>query len=804
MRILPILKGETVGASPIFKAIMSHPSVRRLQPTAQVWPDRWLADAAIRRGMPAAARLGEFPSLPTAWEALIAAGAVDDAVLDLACMVSATKPADLSRVGPADALLMSRTIAERFSVVPLGTDGPTIIVASANPLSSTLERDLSHATRRRIHIVTASPSAIAAALGHVYGEGATPAGAMASAPSLPAAGRSPDQPLARRASLSSLPAVPGRDLMDEQDAAKSKIANMLDEIFADALREEASDVHFEPREDGLLVRFRVDGALYDARRIPVEQSAHLVRRIKVVSTLDITDTLRPQDGRLSIAYEGRNIDMRVSTLPLGGAAEKVVVRILDSRVAARDLDVIGYTARELARVKRLLELPEGLILVTGPTGSGKTSTLYAAVRHVHRADLNVVTVEDPIEYRIDGINQVQVNEKARMTFAASLRSILRQDPDVVLVGEMRDAETASIAVKASMTGHLVLSTLHASDAVSTLDRLYGMDIDTGALSGALKGIIGQRLVRKLCDNCAEPVTLSDLPVNQQHLLMGRPALALRRPVGCSACRGTGYHGRTIVAEIFIVTPTLQRAIARRADVSELTDLARECGTISMWESGLDRVLAGVTSLYELLDNVAAPIVEADAAQADVDALLAQLLARPVSHPAAPAVPLPDIGEGIGDADPFISRPAAGASSGSASSPAVAIASRPRVAPGGGLRVLLVDDAHAERRRLADALTSDGFTVLEAADGEAALSYARRLRPDVIVTEVALPRLDAVGLLQALAVEQIGTRLLVHTRQTDRELHAWLLELGAEEVMSRTVDARVLGARLRARAAVSAA
>ena len=203
--------------------------------------------------------------------------------------------------------------------------------------------------------------------------------------------------------------------------------------------------------------------------------------------MDIADTMRPQDGRLAVQFEGRNIDMRVSTLPLGGMSEKVVMRALDSRTAARDLDAIGYTERELLKVRRLLELPEGLMLVTGPTGSGKTSTLYAAVRHLHRPDLNIVTVEDPIEYRIDGINQVQVNEKARMTFAASLRSILRQDPDVVLVGEMRDAETASIAVKASLTGHLVLSTLHASDALSTLDRLYDMDISSADRSSESSG-----------------------------------------------------------------------------------------------------------------------------------------------------------------------------------------------------------------------------------------------------------------------------------------------------------------------------
>ena len=768
---------------------VAGPSRPNVVPAA--WPDRWLSEAAVRRGLSSAERLQEFRAMASAWEALLATGASAEEVLQLACTVSATKPAQLERVRAAESAVMPQAIAERFAVVPVGTDGSRIVVASSNPLSATLERDLARALKRHVEIVTASPLDIKAARDRIY----APAGERLAEGDA----ASPDAAAPKRFSqaLASVASV-ARDAEDVE-GNRSRIHELIEAIFADALRDGASDLHFEPKEDGLLVRFRVDGALYDARRVPLDQSAQVVRRIKVIANLDISDTMRPQDGRLSITHDGRNIDLRVSTLPLGGAAEKVVLRVLDSRVAAREIDVVGFTPKELTRVKRLLELPEGLILVTGPTGSGKTSTLYAAVRHVHRADLNIVTVEDPIEYRIDGINQVQVNEKARMTFAASLRSILRQDPDVVLVGEMRDAETASIAVKASMTGHLVLSTLHASDAVSTLDRLYGMDIDTSALAAALKGIVGQRLVRRLCEECAQPVALADLPAQQQQLLSGRSTMRLRKPVGCAACRGTGYKGRTIVAEIFLVTPSLQRAIARRADIGELGQLARECGTITMWESGLERVLDGVTSLYELLDNVAAPQSDVDpeeGAQADVDALLAQLLAKPVTHPAPVRPKLPEIGD-VGlptemdflrslDIDNVVSADAA-----SATPPRLA---RPVVR--GGLRVLVVDDAHAERRQLADALTAEGMTVLEAVDGVAALAYVRRLVPDAIIMEVALAGLDAVGLLQAIATEKLATRVIVRTRQTDADLHAWLRELGAEDVVPRTTDARKLAGRLR--------
>ncbi|HTK49191.1 MAG TPA: type II/IV secretion system protein [Gemmatimonadaceae bacterium] len=734
------------------------------------WPDRWLAEAAVRRGLPGTLDLCEHDDARTAWEALLAAGIAEGSILELACSVSATKPVDLEPVGTENAVLLSRALAERYAVVPVRMEGSTLVVATSDPLSATLERDLAFATRRRVSIVTAPPAALAAARARCY------AGFVddeAGAPAL----------------------VTPREPGDEYDGARSAIADLIDMLIQQALREGASDLHFEPTGDGLLVRFRVDGALHEARRVPAAQAPQVVRRVKVLAGMDIADTLRPQDGRLAVQFQERSIDLRISTLPLGGLSEKVVMRVLDSRVAQRELAAVGFTSRELSKVQRLLEQPEGLLLVTGPTGSGKTSTLYAAVRHLHRPDLNIVTVEDPIEYRIDGISQVQVNDRARMTFAASLRSILRQDPDVVLVGEMRDAETAQIAVKASLTGHLVLSTLHASDAPSTLDRLYGMDIDTGALAAALKGIVGQRLVRTLCDACAQPVTLAELPMHQQALLSGRSTEKLRRPVGCPACRGTGYRGRTIVTEIFLVTPLVQRAIARRADLGELRELARDCGTISMWESGLERVLAGRTSLFELLDNVAAPVVETPDVnpQADVDALLAQLLAQPVTHPAPVRPQLPDIPVLPPSGSDFLRRIDAGDGASRTVQAASPVGTRAPLSPHASPpRVLVVDETRAERRVVAEPLLADGMVVLEAADGEQALAYARRLRPDVIVTELTLPKLDAVGLLQAIAAEQLAIRVLVRTRQTDEPLLQWVAELGGEVVRADEVVTVVRG------------
>jgi CheY-like chemotaxis protein len=411
-----------------------------------------------------------------------------------------------------------------------------------------------------------------------------------------------------------------------------------------------------------------------------------------------------------------------------------------------------------------------MLLVTGPTGSGKTTTLYSALRHVQSSEKNVVTVEDPIEYRLEGINQVQVNERTGLTFASALRSILRQDPDVVLVGEIRDTETAGVAIKASMTGHLVLSTLHTNDAPSAVARLADIGVEMGALAGALKGIMAQRLVRRLCAECSEPISLSDLPPDQQVLLAGRSCEGLRRPVGCAACRGTGYRGRTVVPEIAVVTPEMQRAIARGASVSELGEMARAAGMRTLWEAGLERVVSGITSLHELLDNIAAPILDSDesTSQDVVDALLDRLL----SGPASPAA-----------AEPRAIAPAANNS---------------------GERVLLVDDDRAARRELRSALEREGFGVIEAADGEAALAYARRLRPGRVICELALPRLDGVGLVQALAHLPEAPPVLVYTDQRDIALLDWACEVGASGVASKTDGAPAVLRWLRSGATRAAA
>ncbi|HEX4935244.1 MAG TPA: GspE/PulE family protein, partial [Gemmatimonadaceae bacterium] len=333
---------------------------------------------------------------------------------------------------------------------------------------------------------------------------------------------------------------------DDGDDATT-ITRLVDDVLGEGIAARASDIHIEPEERGIVVRHRIDGVLRPVRTLPRGTAQALVSRLKILCGLDIADRLRPQDGRARVALNGVAVDLRVSTLP-ASHGEKVAIRILDARGAVLALEAMGFGDEELARVESLIESREGLILVTGPTGSGKTTTLYAALRRLQSRGLNIVTVEDPIEYRLPGIVQVQVNERAGLTFAAALRSIMRQDPDVLLIGEIRDRETAEIAIQASLTGHLVFSTLHTNDAASAVTRLVDIGVAPYKIATALKGVLAQRLVRRLCP-CGRASARRDR-------MVAEPAV-----VKCVDCGGEGYRGRLAIVEILLSTPAVERAVA---------------------------------------------------------------------------------------------------------------------------------------------------------------------------------------------------------------------------------------------------
>ncbi|SFB86803.1 general secretion pathway protein E [Microbulbifer thermotolerans] len=385
------------------------------------------------------------------------------------------------------------------------------------------------------------------------------------------------------------------DLLEQEDDAP--IVKLINAIFAESLKQGASDIHIETFEKRLVVRFRVDGVLREVLQPRRALAPLLVSRIKVMAKLDIAEKRVPQDGRISLLMAGREVDVRVSTMP-SSAGERVVMRLLDKQAGRMDLTKLGMSDRDLKVMTDLLSRPHGILLVTGPTGSGKTTTLYAGLGSINNREKNILTVEDPVEYNLEGVGQTQVNTKADMTFARGLRAILRQDPDVVMVGEIRDLETMQIAIQASLTGHLVLSTLHTNTALGAVTRLVDMGIEPFLLSSSLIGVLAQRLVRVLCPECKQPHAPDS---NERQLLGLDPSVdaAIYRPNGCEQCNHSGYVGRVGIYELVPVNEVMRQLIHDRASESKLVAEARKVAP-SIREDGVAKVLAGITSLEEVL------------------------------------------------------------------------------------------------------------------------------------------------------------------------------------------------------------
>lgn len=473
--------------------------------------------------------------------------------------------------------------ARRFAILPLAISESVLEVATSNPYDIDCEKTLAFATGRKIRMLLSPPQRIADRIEEVY----APVDRMRK----PVDERAIDvpQPVTEK-----LEAVTDHSL--EEDQADRPVIKLVDHIVAEGIAAGASDIHLEAGENGIAVRYRIDGMLKEVMVLPKAVGVPLVSRIKIMSGMDIADRLRPQGGRARVSINGARVDLRVSTLP-ASHGEKVVIRILDSRAALRSVESLGLDPVDGPRMQKLLDVREGLILVTGPTGSGKTTTLYAALRLLLHRGVNIITVEDPVEYRIPGIVQVQIHEKAGLTFASALRSVLRQDPDVVLIGEIRDRETAAIAIQASLTGHLVFATLHTNDACSSIVRLTDLGVDSVKLAGALKGVVAQRLIRRLCPAC-KLVANAGVP---RRLTGAIPQTSMiYMAIGCAECSMTGYAGRVAVTEVLVTTPEIERAIAANEPPERLLAAARESGTRSLWVCGCAQLLAGNTSADELV------------------------------------------------------------------------------------------------------------------------------------------------------------------------------------------------------------
>ena len=484
---------------------------------------------------------------------------------------------------PVDVAAVARVgeaVCRRHTVLPVGYDDGKLLLAMADPANVFAVDDVRLMTGMDVRAVVASRGDVLAAIDR-YHRGDTTMDELTSALEVPE-------------EIEDLPQAAGI----VEDAPIVKFVNLL---IAQAVQDRASDIHLEPTEKDLRVRFRIDGVLHEVMRSPRTITAGVTSRLKIMADIDIAERRIPQDGRLSVGVNGRKIDLRVATLPTVWG-EKIVMRILDNSTAMLHLADLGFEDANYATYSRSFAKPYGMILVTGPTGSGKSTTLYATLNIVSSPEVNVITVEDPVEYRLPGINQVQANPKAGLTFAAALRSILRSDPDVVLLGEIRDRETAHIAVEAALTGHLVLSTLHTNDAPSAIVRLTEMGIEPFLVGSALDCVLAQRLARKLCGKCKQAYvpTRESLVEMRVPLSADEPVPTLHRPVGCGACSKTGYKGRVALHEVMAVDEEIERLAVQRASTLTIARAAQERGMTTLRQDGLAKVLAGSTSMEEVL------------------------------------------------------------------------------------------------------------------------------------------------------------------------------------------------------------
>jgi type II secretory ATPase GspE/PulE/Tfp pilus assembly ATPase PilB-like protein/CheY-like chemotaxis protein len=529
----------------------------------------------------------------------------------------------------------------------------------------------------------------------------------------------------------------GPESVDASEVESAPIIKLTNFILSDAVRQRASDIHLEPGRGEGAVRIRVDGVMRTLLPLPMAALNRVITRIKIMGKMDIADRLRPQDGRARIQVESRSLELRISTVPTR-EAEKCVVRLLDHSTAPT-LDDLELPASERVRIDRLLAQRNGIVVVTGPTGSGKTTTLYAAIRELATGEINIMTVENPVEYELPGITQIQVEPRQKVSFPSALRAILRQDPDVILVGEIRDPETASIALQASMTGHLVLATLHTNDAASAIERLLDLGLDRAAVAASLRGVIAQRLVRRLCESCAVRIE-DDFTREEQQLMERFGVRPVRRAVGCAACGKTGYFGRMALLEVLIATPELCALVSRGHGKDDLHREATAGGMHDLLVNGLVNTAAGNTTLQEV----------------------ARVL-------------------GDSNTDPGRSQP-------------------DPVHRAGPAKLLVVDDDKVQRKTARRLLEAAGFVVEEAEDGASGLRKLRDgTRYALVILDYTMPELDGLDVLRTMRGDPTMETLpvVVATAQEDEALESRLMNEGADDYIRKPLDPERFIARVKA-------
>ena len=640
--------------------------------------------------------------------------------------------------------LLPITFCQKRGAVPIRLDGAVLSVAVTNPMDYSVLQDAEFRTGRKAIAVVVTETWLDALLRRLYPEADRNATYDMLATAKPAGEVEADS-------------EGEYDLVDPKSLAKDvrlpPIVKLVNLILSDAAKSGASDVHIEPHETQLQVRQRVDGLLYDVLTIPHHLQDATISRLKIMSGMDIAERRKPQDGRSRLRFEGKRIDLRVSAMPTQ-FGEKIVIRLLNADRSVLPIEQLSLSVENLRLVRSFLSNAQGMVLVTGPTGSGKTSTLYTALNTIKSSTNNIITLEDPIEMQIPGVNQMQINTRAGVTFASGLRSILRQDPNVILVGEIRDQETADIALGAAQTGHLLLSTLHTNDAAATITRLFDLGVQPFLIASSLLGIVAQRLVRRPCPHCSAPSAPSAETIEKIGGASRLPADGQWvAGAGCEQCVQTGLKGRIAIHEVLAVNDELRDLISKRAAEHVIKRSAMRAGMRTLLEDGIEKAARGLTTLDEVLRVVSRG--EASERAADIP------------RGAAPA-----------PSETATDTTSAGTSRG---------------------RVLVVEDSPTIVSVVKYFLELEGFEVLVAEDGQAGLDIAFREHPDVVVSDVNMPGMGGVAMVKALRSDPrtADIRIMMLTSESSVESETEGLAAGADDYIIKPVEPRRLAARVKA-------
>ncbi|MDI6688291.1 MAG: ATPase, T2SS/T4P/T4SS family [Desulfobacterales bacterium] len=646
--------------------------------------------------------------------------------------------------------LVPSAMAENYMVIPIKKTDRGLLVAMSNPLDIYALDDLRFVTQMSIDVAVASYDEMLAAVEKYY----------------------PKRDLEK--DLDSGPKIDegieivqrkGKEDEDLKDIQKiinltqrPPVIRFTNAILADAIKLKSSDIHIEPQKTSVIIRYRIDGIMREIMQTDKHIHASLVSRIKIISNMDISIRRKPQDGKSQVKYKGVSYDMRVSTIPTS-YGEKVTIRILNPATSGLNIKDLGLSDNAFEKFDRAINMPQGIILITGPTGSGKSSTLYACLNKLNTVNVNIITVEDPIEFDIAGVNQVQINPKVGITFAAGLRSILRQDPDIVMVGEIRDGETASIAFQAAQTGHLVLSTLHTNDATAAVTRLLDLGVEPFLVSSSLVMVVGQRLLRKICKKCKIPDSTSPQIMKRLSSHVGTNKKAtFWKGDGCEACNYTGYSGRMGLFEVLAVTPSLKEAIEPNVSAITLKKIAEREGFESMSMDGIQKALHGLTTIDEVF-RVAPPGFD-------------DIIQKPILE--------------ISESDKI--ETAEQASEDMPSSSISIIKSK---------RILVVDDNAIIVKIVGNLLESEGYIVLTAENGLEAMKLAFQSKPDLIITDLLMPEMDGVTLIKKLRA-QLSTRyipIIMLTVKDEVDVEVKSIDAGADDYLIKPVNPKKLVSRV---------